>query len=123
MPDEWSGWLIVSVWVAGALLLVGGAPFYTWIQHPRIRRRGTRATGVVLNVRSEERFFGHESETVATYHWLTYEFLDASGRTWTNITDVGSRGRDIPEGTQITVYYLPENPDKSLVACLKAPED
>ena len=75
-----------------------------------IRNRGTRTTGKVINVNSRTRT--DQYGVSHTTYYITYEFQDSTGKSWTGEASSGSH-RSI--GSTVTVYYLPDRPSRNVV--------
>lgn len=87
-------------------------------EHAKIRRNGLRTMGVILRIESEERAgwapgYGGQSDKRSVYH-IKHEFADAQGIKRTERKTI-KRLACLKEGSNLTVYYLPDSPDKNTI--------
>ncbi len=112
-----AGWLLLLL-VVGAILALFIA--YWWRTHWTIKARGVRTVGQVMAVRKRTVQGGYVAGGMygsgggfytpdRTVYDVTYVF-EAAGRTWGPFEKTG--GREMRQGDQIVVYYLPKNPQK-----------
>lgn len=79
----------------------------------RIKKNGTTTTGTVLNTETFRTtdMYGR----VSTSYYLSYDFTDAQGRRVSNRKQVYGSLAGKKKGDSITVYYLPDRPDRNTV--------
>ncbi len=82
-----------------------------------IRLKGHRTTGVVVDSEAS-RSHAPDYSAPRYAHFITYEFTDPSGKKWSNTKKLGMRHKlvGVVKGAEVSVYYLPDWPDKSTLA-------
>lgn len=79
----------------------------------RIIKKGTQTMGKIVDtetLRTTDSYGG-----VHITHYITYEYTDSDGRKFKKRKKVSDKLSEKARGEEITVYYLPQRPDKSTI--------
>lgn len=102
--------LFVGVVIAIVCIWLG----YEYVTDANIRLNGTKTPGTVL--RLEEKTTMNQYGQASTTHYLVYEFADDVGQRYTSRRRVTGHYVCKRKGDAVTVYYLPNKPQRNVLA-------
>mgnify|MGYP001062000719 CR=1 FL=1 len=78
-----------------------------------IKRRGDKTQGTIIDIdtRSTTDVYGR----VHTSYYATYEFSTPNGTRHTGSKNLGGSSRGLHSGSNVTVYYLPDRPERNTI--------
>ena len=100
-------WVIVAIVVAIVIAILIGTKSMT---DAKIRSKGVSTTGKVTKCDTQTTHGAYGA--VHKTHYVNYEYKDSAGKMYRAKKQVSSL-TGMAEGVAITVYYLPDRPEKS----------